>query len=661
MTILNQMNDMRNSIARKLAIRISAILAAAFLLLLVGVLLSLKRQVKIESEHYAKALLAGYSDMVVYESNCLGRPLDITFSDRLVFFGKYMCSWYRMDYFYVYVPDFEKGTITYLSVVRNRNKFGDLYDDQMVGVTEKHIMSGEELRAWNDTTYLAKVWNDRFDGGTDVLKSIVDGFGNRSMVGTSISEDELVRDVMRGFLVASVFTFLIVAVLACFLYLLIRRMVTDPARRISKKMSEYISDGKKSKIKLENDDDDEFSMMAQAFNNMTGDMEKYIDNIACLEREKERQQAEVDIAYDIQKGILRAGDALFRNCGIKAVMKPAKYVGGDLYDYLELDGSRTMIVVADVSGKGIPSAMFMAVALNLIRQFARMGYSPAGILKGVNDTLSEENPKMMFVTAFLAIYDAENATLTYSNAGHNPPYLIHDVPEVLDASDGTPIGLFREEEYKDVVVRMEEGDSVFLYTDGVVEAVNGSSEFYGTERLEGVLAKAGSEGDKYYIGAVEESVRSFSAGAEQNDDITMLALNARRNPVLELGYDISEFALIRDRLFSSGLPKPLLMDLCVAAEECFVNICSYAFDGPAPEGEKILFYFEYSNNLIMRFSDGGKPFDPRTDLPDTDEYDIDTAVGGLGRLIAFTVADSVDYEYRDGRNILTITKSLNSI
>ncbi|MCQ2177945.1 MAG: ATP-binding protein, partial [Bacteroidales bacterium] len=83
--------------------------------------------------------------------------------------------------------------------------------------------------------------------------------------------------------------------------------------------------------------------------------------------------------------------------------------------------------------------------------------------------------------------------------------------------------------------------------------------------------------------------------------------------------------------------------------------------GPAPEGERILFYFEYSNILIMRFSDGGEPFDPRTDLPDTDEYDIDTAVGGLGRLIAFTVADSVDYEYRDGRNILTITKSLNSI
>ena len=101
------------------------------------------------------------------------------------------------------------------------------------------------------------------------------------------------------------------------------------------------------------------------------------------------------------------------------------------------------------------------------------------------------------------------------------------------------------------------------------------------------------------------------------------------------------------------------MELCVAAEECFVNICSYAFDGPAPEGEKILFELDYSKVVTMRFSDGGRRFDPRYNLPDTEQYDIDTAVGGLGRLIAFTVADSVDYEYRDGRNILTITKSIS--
>lgn len=133
-----------------------------------------------------------------------------------------------------------------------------------------------------------------------------------------------------------------------------------------------------------------------------------------------------------------------------------------------------------------------------------------------------------------------------------------------------------------------------------------------------------------------------------------------KEPILKLRYDISEFTLIRDYLFTCNLPKQLLMDLCVVAEECFVNICSYAFDGPAPEGERIVFYFDYSNKATMCFSDGGQPFDPRCGLPNVDEYDIDSSVGGLGRFIAFTVADDIDYEYRDGRNILTITKNINN-
>ncbi len=224
-------------------------------------------------------------------------------------------------------------------------------------------------------------------------------------------------------------------------------MVSDPARRISKGMNDYISGGRRSAVKLEIDSGDEFSMMAGAFNHMTEEMDRYVEDIASLGREQERRQAEVDIASEIQKGILPSSTASLGNCGIKAVMKPAKYIGGDLYDYLELDKSHTMIAVADVSGKGIPSAMLMSMTITLFRQFARMGYSPATILKNVNDTFSEENPQMMFVTAFVAIYDSDNDILTYANAGHNPPYIIHETPMVLDGPAGTPLGLFMGEEY----------------------------------------------------------------------------------------------------------------------------------------------------------------------------------------------------------------------
>lgn len=657
-----QMNDKnKQSLARKLAVRVSTVLVVAFMLLLTVTVVSITRDVKEEAQNYAMAMVGIYSDILVYEASQRDEPIDLSSTDHLKTFGDYMCQWYRLDYIYSFVPDVENGTVTFLSVSRNKDKFGDLSEDHMVGVTKEYRMSPDEVKAWNDSTVYAFAKPDWFvRKSSDVMLRFTDAYGNKAMVGAMVSTDIMHRNLLQGSHLAAFILLLIAGLVALLLYLLIRHMVTDPARRISKAMTEYISEGRKSAVKLEIDGGDEFSMIAGSFNHMTEEMDKYIEDIARLGREQERQQAEVDIASSIQMGILPYGRASFGNCGIKAVMKPAKYIGGDLYDYLELDASHTMIAVADVSGKGLPSALLMAVALTLFRQFARMGYSPAGILKNVNDTFSEENPEMMFVTAFVGIYDSDNDTLTYANAGHNPPYLMHEGLKVLDGSAGTPLGLFQGEEYKDIVVKMEKEDSVFLYTDGVNEAVNKSGEFFGTGRLEEALVKAAATPERFYVETVEEALRDFVGDADQNDDITMLAIRARKNPVLELDYDVKDFSSIRDRILASGLPKPLVMDLCVAAEEIFVNICSYAFDGPAPAGEKIRFFFEYSSKVVMRFSDGGKRFDPRVNLPDTDEYDIDTAVGGLGRLIAFTVADSVDYEYKDGRNLLTIVKSIKN-
>lgn len=649
---------MKNSIARKLAIKLYAAFAGAFLLLMAGSFFLLRQDVKSEFEYYARVLVGVYSDVAVYESQRENLPIDLSFSDKLSLFGDYMCTWYRVDHMFAYVPDIENGTITYLSVSRKEQKYGEPPQNHMAGEMEEHILTANELNVWNGQQTYAVEKSRWLDRGTDVTIAFADNYGNKAMVGASVSTTELRDEMKHGFHIVFAFMFIMVLLLAMLLYFSVKRLVSDPARRISKQMSDYISGGKRSNVKLEIGGDDEFSMIAGAFNHMTEEIDKYIDDIAIMGREQERQQAEVDIASDIQRGILPPGIASLRNCGIKAVMKPAKFIGGDLYDYLELDSTHTLAVVADVSGKGISSALVMAVALTLIRQSARMGCSPAGILSNVNATLSEENPTMMFITAFVCIYDSDTRTLTYANAGHNPSYFIHGKPEVLGGSDGTPLGLFPDEQYTDCCVTMEEGDSVFLYTDGVNEAVNESGEFFGTGRLEMVLEEASATAPTRIVEAVEDAVRDFAGAAEQNDDITMLNLCARKKPVLELNYDVNEFDAIREYLFASNLPKELLMDLCVAAEECFVNICSYAFDGPAPEGEKIQFNFEYSNKVTMRFSDGGRRFDPRNGLPDTEEYDVDMAIGGLGRLIAFTIADSVDYEYRDGRNILTITKSI---
>lgn len=653
-------NTINQSIAIKLALHAAALLVAAFLLLLAGVFFSFRHLVRLDGENLAKSLAAIYSDFSVYEARKDNLPIDISYNEKLSFFGEYMCTWYRVACVFTYVPDLANGTICYLSTTNKDLDNGTISKEHNVGVVEKYVLSDEEMKVWRGEEVFSVEQNPAFKNGLFVTILTTDDFGNRTMFGVAVSLTDLMAESFHGFLDMGLFLLLIIVVLAISLFLFMRRMVSRPAQAISAKMSDYISEGKRSPVKIEVRGNDEFSLIAGAFNHMTEEIDKYIGDLATLSREQERRQAEFDIASKIQKGILTPPDALVNNCRIKALMDPAKDVGGDLYDYLPLDNSRTMVVIADVSGKGVPSAMLMALVLTLIRQFARLGYSPAGLLQKVNETFSKENPQLMFVTAFVAIYDSDTGLLTYANAGHNNPYLIHHAPLLLDQSQGTPLGLFQDETYNDAVLRLEQGDALFLYTDGVNEAVNSSKQFYGTDRLERVLQQAAASPDSHFVQAVNASVRDFVGEAVQNDDITMLCLYAQPTPDLRLHYDIRQFSAIRERILSASLPRPMLMDLCVAAEECFVNICSYAFDTTPPPDEKILFHFEYSDKVVMRFSDGGKPFDPRNNLPDTDLYDIDTAVGGLGRLIAFTIADFVDYEYTNGRNILTITKNIKN-
>lgn len=162
--------------------------------------------------------------------------------------------------------------------------------------------------------------------------------------------------------------------------------------------------------------------------------------------------------------------------------------------------------------------------------------------------------------------------------------------------------------------------------------------------------------ERDYVAAMARSVRAFTEGAEQHDDITMLAFTTKETRSLELAPDAREFAKIRDVILSSPLTRALQLDLCVAAEECFVNICSYAFEGRDPAGETVRFDLEVSDRVVMRFTDGGMAYDPRENVISAEDYDMETQIGGLGKLIAFTVADEVDYEYTDRKNILTITK-----
>ena len=333
-------------------------------------------------------------------------------------------------------------------------------------------------------------------------------------------------------------------------------------------------------------------------------------------------------------------------------MLPAKDVGGDLYDYQLLDDGRVFVAIADVSGKGISASLFMSRAITLLHQFMLTEPSPAKILAEYNDTLAVQNPSGLFITTFLAVWDPTTGVLTYSNAGHNFPYILSDSLVILDGAHGVAAGLFEGEEYENYTVPFSAGDTLFLFTDGVNEAKNAGGGFYSTERLEEKLSGCITAGSAEVMADILRDLNSFTHGADQNDDITMLTLRIEQEPeerVLELSSELTQLTVIKEAIFALDVCDDMKMTLYLAAEEMFVNICSYAYDAPGKAEVRIA---RDDKGVSITLTDWGKPFDPTADLLDIEEYDHDHAIGGLGRFLTFSVADSYRYEYSDGKNIL---------
>ena len=642
---------MKNSIAHKVTRLVSLILIIALALMLAGSFFIVSNIVYDKNVNYMESVLTMYYDLMLYGSDD-PFPIDIEHTDRIAYYGDYICRWYLIDFAYVYVFEKGSGVRTMISFSANNED----YAEGMIGYTFEREPKEEELAVWNEDEIFGTFRTVNY--GQKELSTIVlvkDQFGNTAVAGVDYSYDAMFAQIIRLFLIAALFLALITVGLYFFVFLIIRRHVSRPAEELSRAMQEYLSEGKHSDIRLEEKGTDEYRMIAGAFNSMSDNIRDYITSINALTRDQAQQQTELDIAAKIQKGFLPAekfGDAEY---DISAVMTPAKNVGGDLYDYVRLDGGRVLVVIADVSGKGVSASIFMSVTLTLIRQYAKMDLPPHEILRRTNDSLSENNPENLFATAFVGIYDSRTRTFTYSNAGHNIPYVTGSGCRPLDKAVGLLLGMFGGEEYTSASVGIGRGESLFLYTDGVNESVNRDNEFYGTERLEKVLSEYRKTDGGDVIGCVLESLREFSDGAEQHDDITMLSLTQKESAELFLDPDVKELEKIKEAILSLPYGRDLLLDLCLAAEECFVNIVSYGFPDGARD-EKIHFTLSTSDRIELIFEDGGIPFNPLTAEADPDGYDIDTQIGGLGTLLAFSVTNLKEYEYKDGKNILKLTK-----
>lgn len=244
-------------------------------------------------------------------------------------------------------------------------------------------------------------------------------------------------------------------------------------------------------------------------------------------------QRELDLAREMQQSVLPSTFPAFpdrTDFDIFAEMIPAKNVGGDFYDFFLLDENRLGIAIGDVSGKGIPAALFMMSSRTLLRARAAQIGSPAACLSEVNDMLCKDNPFSMFVTLFYAVLDLNTGKLAYANGGHNPPYHLvsNEAVNQIPLPGDPALGFMEGVDYQEVSLQLKPHDSLLLYTDGVTEAEDPLQAFYTNERLEKHLATVHNATPKEMVRSVVDAVRSFSNGAIQNDDITVLAFDYRK-------------------------------------------------------------------------------------------------------------------------------------
>lgn len=386
--------------------------------------------------------------------------------------------------------------------------------------------------------------------------------------------------------------------------------------------------------------------------------------ISAFVRQQIRLQSakELQMAKDIQLAALPNVFPPFPDetrFDIWASMETAKEVGGDFYDFYFTGQDRVLFLVADVSGKGVPAAMFMMRAKTLIKSIAQTGKPLAQVFEDANDALCEGNSSNTFVTVWAGEINTRTGHVTFVNAGHNPPIVrLGGKTEYLKSRPSLVLGAMPGVHYRVNDLNLAPDDAIYLYTDGIVEQPNVASELYGEDRLLGILSNTKKKRGAVLSDVIDD-VRRFSVGVEQADDCTQLVMRYRGEPEsVSFEYDTSMKGLEKAASdLASALeqvPESSKNTLLVAADEIFANIVRYSgatswtltIEKPRnPDGVRLI------------ITDDGKPFDPISHRdPDTTICAQDREIGGLGILIVKKTMSPVTYRRRNGRNILTMGK-----
>ena len=380
-----------------------------------------------------------------------------------------------------------------------------------------------------------------------------------------------------------------------------------------------------------------------------------------------RIKSELNVAKAIQYNVLPKELSDDNKDNIFGLMTPAKEIGGDFYDYFYIDKNHLALVVADVSGKGIPAALFMMKTESLIRSLTQSFKSDTSlIMSRSNISLCDNNHANIFVTCWLGIINLVTGELSYTNAGHNKIILIHDGnAEFLDSKPGVVLGAFEQSVYREVKINLSEGDKLILYTDGITEAHNKDNVLYGEKRLINFSNKYKNLAIRDFVKNLKNDVDEFSKDYVQFDDITILGYKfEKRKEIFEsriFNADLKELDNVFE--YSSNLLKALdfsnrdITMINTAIEEVFVNIAKYAYDN---NGTIEISLSEQNDFVKFVFKDSGVKFNPlELKDPNINAKAEEREIGGLGIYMVKKIMNEVYYEYTDNQNILTLIKYKN--
>ena len=521
----------------------------------------------------------------------------------------------------------------------------------------------EEMKAGQTATAL--YYADIVDGKSDLSERYMYVFkfieGYCVIAAMPEAEAMFMRDAS---LYTSIFMqVLIFAALFVFIYILIKRVIINNLKKINDTLGR-ITEGDLNVI-VNVRSNEEFSSLSDDINSTVTTLKQYIAEAAA------RIDRELEYAKQIQLSALPTNFPKGDDYSIYAQMIAAKEVGGDFYDFYKLNDTTVAFLAADVSGKGIPAAMFMMTAKTIIKDLAESGMTVNEIFTKANEKLCENNESGMFVTAWMGILDITTGNMQFANAGHNPPLLkrADGSFEYLKTRAGFVLAGMEGIRYRAGELILHPGDRLFLYTDGVPEATNTENKLYGEDRLLSFMNCNSAVEATELLPALKADIDAFVGDAPQFDDITMVMFDYKPNErgalmtsrtfpaKTEALSDILGF--VEEILEGYECPMKFQMAVCVAIEEVFVNVAHYAYGDGEGDVNLSISWDKDSRTVTFRLTDKGVPFDPlQNPDPDISLAAEDREIGGLGIFITKKTMDTVSYVYENGENILTMVKKI---